>query len=149
MSRRCINTTKAVALCAKIYRDTDWNEYAVYVLRNDNGRELASYYTDCREDAFDTAKAMLESEEQLWWASQGFDADNSTHVLHLFEDGNDNDVVPDDVLYLFLNDVHEDKQLSKAVEIAHSAIKNNADAVKVEVCKDMGNGHIAVLAVVF
>jgi hypothetical protein len=150
MSRRRIHTIEATALSAKVHRDPEWKEYVVSVVRNDNGNVLADYHTDDKEDAIATAKAMLQEEEQAWWANQGFDADNSTHCLHLFEDGSDPEaVVPCDTVYLDLSDVDPRKQLSTAVAHAEGLIANSLDLVKVEVVKDMGHGHIAVLATVY
>jgi hypothetical protein len=46
---------------AKIYRDTDYNEYRVKFYDEDGQHlQYADYHTDCKDDAHDTAHAQLD-----------------------------------------------------------------------------------------
>ena len=50
----------AAEATAKIYRDTDWNEYRVKFYRAGQHLSAADYHTDDNEDAHDTARGQLE-----------------------------------------------------------------------------------------
>jgi hypothetical protein len=52
-------TMKLNALIVKIYRDTEWDEYVVRLFKNGIEQVLASYHTDDKQDALDTAQAMI------------------------------------------------------------------------------------------
>ena len=47
------------ALTTKVYRDTEWDEYVVRLYRNGVEQVMASYHTDNKQDALDTALAMI------------------------------------------------------------------------------------------
>jgi hypothetical protein len=44
---------------ARVYRDSEWNEYRVRILRNGHPLTALDYHTDDKADALDTAKFML------------------------------------------------------------------------------------------
>jgi len=47
------------ALTTKVYRDTEWDEYSVKLFKNGIEQVLASYHTPDKQDALDTAQAMI------------------------------------------------------------------------------------------
>jgi hypothetical protein len=47
------------ALTVKTYRDTDWNEYRVKTYIEGQHQQDADYHTDCKDDALDTARAIV------------------------------------------------------------------------------------------
>lgn len=61
MAKRLIHTetfttSLGITHTAKVYRDSEWNEYAVQFARNKNTNFKASYHTGDMRDAVDTAK---------------------------------------------------------------------------------------------
>ena len=71
---------------AKIRRDADWNEYRVEIHSDGKNHKPADYHTDDKEDAHDTAKAMLAhavkhakplGEEAV---AEGFEAGKVYHI---------------------------------------------------------------------
>lgn len=52
-------TMKLNALIVKVYRDTEWDEYSVRLFKNGIEQVLASYHTPDKQDALDTAQAMI------------------------------------------------------------------------------------------
>lgn len=52
-------TMKLNALIVKVYRDTEWDEYSVRLFKNGIEQVMASYHTDNKQDALDTALAMI------------------------------------------------------------------------------------------
>lgn len=50
----------AAEATAKIYRDTDWNEYRVKFYVQGQHMQNADYHTDSKEDATGTAHAQLQ-----------------------------------------------------------------------------------------
>jgi hypothetical protein len=48
-----------VSLETKVYRDTEWDEYSVKLFKNGIEQVLASYHTPDKQDALDTAQAMI------------------------------------------------------------------------------------------
>ena len=61
----------AAEATAKIYKDTDWNEYRVKFYRAGQHLTGADYHTDDKEDAHDTAHGQLAR-----WAAQETSASN-------------------------------------------------------------------------
>jgi hypothetical protein len=57
-------TMKLNDLSVKVYRDTEWDEYSVRVFKNGVEQVMASYHTDDKQDAIDTARAMTNQGEQ-------------------------------------------------------------------------------------
>jgi hypothetical protein len=53
------------ALTTKVYRDTEWDEYVVRFYRNGIEQVLASYHTNYKQDAVDTAWAMINQGEKV------------------------------------------------------------------------------------
>lgn len=49
---------------AKVYRDSEWQEYRVKFYVAGTHMDAADYHTDDREDAMDTAKVAIEDERQ-------------------------------------------------------------------------------------
>lgn len=47
------------ARTAKVYRDSNWNEYRVRLYARGRLDEAADYFTDDKQDAIDTAAAMV------------------------------------------------------------------------------------------
>lgn len=60
MSRKLIDGDFTATHELKIYRDSEWNEYNAVVRCKANGKRVASYHTDDREDAFSTGRAELK-----------------------------------------------------------------------------------------
>ena len=60
---KIISKTQAVVnnndLLVKVYRDSDWNEYVCRLFINGTENKDASYHTDDKLDALDTATAMI------------------------------------------------------------------------------------------
>jgi hypothetical protein len=58
---RLINTIHKASeeLTVKTYRDTDWNEYRVKTYIQGQHQQDADYHTDCKDDALDTARAIV------------------------------------------------------------------------------------------
>lgn len=50
----------AAEATAKIYRDTDWNEYRVKFYIRGQHQQDADYHTDSKEDAQGTAHGQLQ-----------------------------------------------------------------------------------------
>jgi hypothetical protein len=50
----------AAEATAKIYRDTEWNEYRVKFYVQGHHLQDADYHTDCKEDAHSTAHGQLQ-----------------------------------------------------------------------------------------
>jgi hypothetical protein len=50
----------AAEATAKIYRDTEWNEYRVKFYQQGQHLQNADYHTDCKEDAHSTAHGQLQ-----------------------------------------------------------------------------------------
>lgn len=46
-------------LTVKTYRDTDWNEYRVKTYIQGQHQQNADYHTDDKQDAHDTAQAIV------------------------------------------------------------------------------------------
>ncbi len=46
----------------KVYHRPEWNEYVVRLFKDDVLYALSDYFTDDREDAMDTSKAMLKEQ---------------------------------------------------------------------------------------
>lgn len=61
MTKKLIQTNDKGGNVTKVYYDYDWQEYLVTL----RGQPRATYHTDCRTDALDTARAML-SRANLW-----------------------------------------------------------------------------------
>lgn len=60
MSRRLIARKVRSDFAAKVYRDSEWNEYRVTMSPTDTPqRILATYHADDKEDALATADRML------------------------------------------------------------------------------------------
>lgn len=65
MSRRLIDTARPFGPfgkpghVAKIYRDSDWNEYQVDLYIDNVKQPDATYHTDDKQDAINTAVAMI------------------------------------------------------------------------------------------
>ena len=53
------------ALTTKVFRDTEWDEYVVRLYRNGIEQVMASYHTDYKRDAVDTAWAMINQGEKV------------------------------------------------------------------------------------
>jgi hypothetical protein len=51
------------ALTTKVFKDTEWDEYSVRLFKNGIEQVLASYHTDSKQDALDTARAMTNQGE--------------------------------------------------------------------------------------
>lgn len=47
------------ARTAKVYRDSNWNEYRVRLYARGRLDEATDYFTDDKQDAIDTAAAMV------------------------------------------------------------------------------------------
>ena len=50
----------AAEATAKVYRDTDWQEYRVKFYVRGQHQQDADYHTDCKEDAHSTAHGQLQ-----------------------------------------------------------------------------------------
>lgn len=50
----------AAEVTAKIYRDTEWQEYRVKFYREGQHLQNADYHTDDKQDAIDTAHGQLQ-----------------------------------------------------------------------------------------
>jgi len=63
MSKRLIKTLSSENgnKQAKIYRDSEWQEYIVEFYIDNNKQENASSHTDDKEDAFSTANHFVSS----------------------------------------------------------------------------------------
>ena len=57
------NATKNVAV--KVFKDTEWGEYIAKLYVNGTEYKPASYHTDDKQDAIDTANAMLNREVEI------------------------------------------------------------------------------------
>lgn len=66
MSKRKIETVGSYS----IYKDSELNEYSV---RSPNGRECETYYTDDKQDAFDTANSLVAADKALKVMADNFD----------------------------------------------------------------------------
>lgn len=68
MSLELLETFSALttdALTTKVFRDTEWDEYVVRLYRNGIEQVMASYHTDYKRDAVDTAWAMINQGEKV------------------------------------------------------------------------------------
>jgi len=63
MTRKLIQTTTSGANTVKVYIDYSWEEYQVTLV----GQPEATYHTNDRLDALDTAKAMLSRANLQNW----------------------------------------------------------------------------------
>ena len=85
MARRLIQTERRavhqlahpllVALVARVYRDAEWNEYRVTLAHETVGGALvalpdATYHTDDKGDALNTAQVMMDDHARLLLASR-------------------------------------------------------------------------------
>lgn len=61
MARKLIETIKNETLgnIAKVYRDTEWNEYVVVFCVLGVKQACADYHTDDKEDALNTARVFV------------------------------------------------------------------------------------------
>ena len=59
MTRRRIHVAQSGERTARVYWDSDWQEYRVRLYVNGALRAAADYFTDCKTDAIDTAEAMV------------------------------------------------------------------------------------------
>ena len=62
MAKRKIATFTGDRGSVNVYRDSGWNSYEVRpvaVYANSAERELATYFTDCKDDACQTAKHIV------------------------------------------------------------------------------------------
>lgn len=57
MALRKIGTVVVGSTTATVHRDSEWNEYRVRVV---GASANSDYFTDDKQDAFDTAKALAE-----------------------------------------------------------------------------------------
>lgn len=62
--RKIATTTKIKTIVANIYRDADTDEYAVKLFVDGKHYEPADYFTSDREDAINTADAMVKHRAQ-------------------------------------------------------------------------------------
>lgn len=58
---RKIHTEASGAKVAKVYRDSEWQEYRVRLYLNGELNTAADYFTGDKADAIDTAAAMVQS----------------------------------------------------------------------------------------
>jgi hypothetical protein len=56
---RSIKTFGHGLTVARVYRDSEWNEYRVRILNNGHPLSALDYHTGDKADALDTAKSML------------------------------------------------------------------------------------------
>ena len=76
MSRRKIDERTRAVFVAKVYKDTEWNEYRVTISHIDTPLEIIStYHTDDKDDAIVTANTMLNKMAAEWW--EGGDAEKA------------------------------------------------------------------------
>lgn len=60
MALRLINTIEADSNTAKVYRDSDWNEYRVKFFASGVHQVDADYHTTSKEDAISTAESIVK-----------------------------------------------------------------------------------------
>ena len=60
MTLRLINTIEADNSTAKVYRDSDWNEYRVKFFIDGVHQVDADYHTDDKADAISTAESIVK-----------------------------------------------------------------------------------------
>lgn len=53
------NIQTALGFSAKVYKDTEWNEYRVKFYIDGQHQQNGDYHTDCKEDAINTAHAQI------------------------------------------------------------------------------------------
>ena len=65
MARKLIakHSNSLTLASAKVYRDTEWNEYIVTFYRNGEKQHGADYHTDDRKDADKTAASFVTTIE--------------------------------------------------------------------------------------
>lgn len=55
-----IKTIKAGDALCKVYRDAEWQEYRVKLIKHGVHQAGSDYHSDDKQDALDTAQRMLE-----------------------------------------------------------------------------------------
>ena len=60
MTLRLINTVEDNNNTAKVYRDSDWNEYRVKFFTDGVHQVDADYHTDDKQDAISTAESIVK-----------------------------------------------------------------------------------------
>jgi len=71
MSRRKIDERTRAVFVAKVFKDTEWNEYRVTFSHIDTPLEIIStYHSDDLQDARATANTMLNEMAAAWWQGE-------------------------------------------------------------------------------